>query len=72
MLVGVTVVRPSNGGFVTVYPCGEPPPATSSLNFAAGENRANAAAAAIGAGRQVCVVATQPTDIIVDLAGWFG
>ena len=72
VLVGVTVVRPSHGGFLTVYPCGEPPPNTSSLNFAAGENRANAAAAAIGAGRQVCVVATQPTDVIVDLTGWFG
>jgi Periplasmic copper-binding protein (NosD) len=37
MVLNVTVTQPTAGGFLTVYPSGEPRPGTSSLNFAAGQ-----------------------------------
>lgn len=71
VLVGLTAVQPGAAGFLTAYPCGQAPPGTSNLNVAAGAVRANLAAVAVGSGGQVCIVASQPTDVIVDLTGWF-
>ncbi len=39
--LNVTVTEPTGSGFLTVYPGGENPPATSNLNFTAGQTLAN-------------------------------
>jgi hypothetical protein len=43
----------------------------SGLNFTAGRVVANNVIAAIGNEGAVCVYANVPTDVIVDIAGWF-
>ena len=71
-VLNVTVVGPSSPGFLTVYPCSSPLPNASNVNFGAGDVRPNLVAVRIGAADNVCIQATAPADILVDLAGWFG
>ncbi len=69
--LNVTVVGPSAGGFLTVFPCG-PLPATSNLNFAFGRVVANLAVVPIAANGTVCVQSSAATHLLVDVVGWFG
>lgn len=69
-VVNVTVTGSDLPGWVAVYPCGEQP-TTSTVNFAARQTVANAAFISPGVQGQVCVTASQPVDLIVDLQGWF-
>ena len=69
--LNVTVVNPLEAGFVTVYPCDAPRPNASNVNYTKGQTVANGVIAPVSADGQVCVYTNQPTDVIVDLAGWF-
>ena len=69
--LNVTVVNPQGAGYVTVYPCDVPKPTASNVNFAAGDVVANGVIAPVSASGEICVFASVPTDIVVDLAGWF-
>jgi hypothetical protein len=75
-VVNVTVTQAQGNGFVTVYPadasggCGTPSP-TSNLNYTVGMTRANLVYATLGAGA-LCVFASAPTHVIVDLTGYLG
>lgn len=71
-VVNVAAVRPTDDGFVIVYPCGEARPTASNLNHRAGTNTANLAFVRPGSNGRVCVVASTTTHLIVDLAGAFG
>jgi len=71
VVVNVTVTEPQAAGFVTVYPCGIDPPLASNLNFAGGQTVANAAIVKVGAGGSICLFNSQPTHLIVDVAGYF-
>ena len=71
VVVNVTVTEPEAAGFVTVYPCGIDPPLASNLNFAGGQTVANAAIVKVGAGGTICLFNSQPTHLIVDVAGYF-
>jgi hypothetical protein len=68
--LNVTVDAPARDGFVTVWPCGSPMPTASNLNFRAGETIANLAVTKIGGDGQVCMYASAPTDLVVDLSAW--
>ncbi len=68
-VLNVTAVNPSDGGFVSVFPCGEAQPNSSNLNFVARQTVANAVAATIGDGGEVCVFSSVETDLLVDLNG---
>ncbi len=70
--VNITVTEPEEAGYVTVYPCGTPPPLTSQVNFLPGENRANQAMVGLGTDGTLCVFTLVTTHFIVDVAGWFG
>ncbi len=59
------------GGYVTVYPCGAAPEA-STLNFTTGQTVPNAAIARVSANGTVCILVYGETDVIVDVNGWFG
>ena len=73
--LNVTVARSNIGGFVQLYPAGSAVPTTSTINFGAGQTRANnavlpldsqgrlAVRAGIGAGGVV--------DVILDVNGYF-
>jgi hypothetical protein len=69
--LNITVVKPSGGGHITVWPCGVPMPTTSSVNYVAGQVVANGVIAPVGSNGKVCFAAFRETDLIVDIAGWF-
>ncbi len=68
--LNVTVTEAGGSGYVTVYPCGTKPNA-SSLNYTAGQTIPNAVIAPVSAQGEVCFFSTQPTHILADVNGWF-
>ena len=68
--LNVTVVDPVGGGFVTVFPCGQQPLA-SSLNFSAGQTVPNAVLAAVSAEGDLCIYSSTDAFLIADVNGWF-
>ncbi|HRE00706.1 MAG TPA: hypothetical protein PLV68_05370, partial [Ilumatobacteraceae bacterium] len=67
-LVTVTAVDPAAAGFLTVYPCGSRPHA-SSVNFAAGQTVPNGVIAELSASGSLCVYTNAATDLVVDVTG---
>jgi hypothetical protein len=70
-LLNVTVTQPVAGGFVTVYPCGQPVPDTSNLNFEAHHTVPNLVLAAAGVAGKTCVISSVATHVFVDVMAWF-
>ncbi len=70
--VNVTATQAGAPGFLTVYPCGEARPATSTVNYEPGQNVANMAQVQVGAGGQICLYTMSKVDVLVDVLGWYG
>lgn len=72
--LNVTVVAGENptigGGYVTVYPCGTRPDA-SSLNFTAGQTIPNSVIAPLSAAGTVCFYAYGTAHLLADVSGYF-
>ncbi len=68
--LNVTVVRPGAPGFITVFPCGAPRPLASSMNYRT-STIAGAVLTKIGTDGKVCLYSEQPTDLVVDINGFF-
>jgi hypothetical protein len=68
--LNVTAVNPAAPGFLTVYPCGNPRPNASNLNYTPGDIIPNAVLTSLGTGGTVCIYTHATTDIITDLNGW--
>jgi hypothetical protein len=69
--VNVTVVPRAGLGFLTVWPSGQPQPVVSTLNSYDGSVLANAAIVPAGTGGAINIFATDTTDVIVDINGYF-
>ena len=75
--LNVTVTQPSGGGYLTLYPADIPIPGTSTVNYRAGQTRANNAVLSLatdGSGglRAVAAVAgAGSVHLIVDVNGYF-
>jgi hypothetical protein len=71
--VNLTVVQASSGGYLTAFPAGQGLPLASTLNFAAGQTRANNAVLSLSAGGAVSVFngAAGPANFLLDVTGWF-
>jgi hypothetical protein len=69
--LNLTAVSPATAGYMTVFPCGRQQPATSSLNFAAGETRPNNAIVATD-DDTICVYSDAEADILIDVTAGFG
>lgn len=69
--LNVTAANPTGPGFLTVYPCGQPWPLASNLNYSRGQTVPNAVLTGLGTGGKVCIYSMTPTDVFVDLNGWF-
>ncbi len=71
----MTVTGPGAPGFLTLYPADTPnAPLASSINFRAGETRANNAVlqlAANGSGLKVLNGSAGAAHFILDVNGWF-
>jgi hypothetical protein len=69
--LNVTALPPGPLGFVTVWPAGQPFPGSSTLNSYSGTIVANAAIVPAGAGGAVAVYASNLTDVVLDIVGYF-
>jgi uncharacterized protein YkwD len=62
----------NGGGFVTAYPCDVALPNTSNVNTAGGTPVANLVMARVAGNGQICLNASSPMHLIVDLQGVYG
>lgn len=71
----VAVTQTAAGGNLTVYPGGTALPPTSTINYRAGQTRANNAILALGAAGDVSIYCSMSgagtADVILDVAGYF-
>ena len=70
--INLTATGTGGPGWFTVWPCGQPQPNTSNVNFVAGQSVANVAAVALGTGGTICIATSTIASIIVDVTGWWG
>ncbi|GAA0679944.1 hypothetical protein GCM10010193_37020 [Kitasatospora atroaurantiaca] len=72
VVLNVTVTKPSAGGYLSVYPWGGGRPATSNLNFTAGQTIPNLVTVPVGTDGKVALFnAFGTADVIADLAGYY-
>jgi hypothetical protein len=70
--VNVTVTEPDDLGFITAYPCDQPRPEASNLNYAPGQSIANLVTAKLSADGRLCLYTLASTHLIADIAAWYG
>ena len=71
VVLNVTASGPSDGGFITAYPCDRTRPTTSNLNYVAGDTVPNLVVVKLAADRTVCLYTEAATHILADLTGTF-
>ena len=69
--LNLTVSWPRDAGYVTVWPCDQPRPATSNLNFSRHQTVANLVVTRVAADGTACLATSQDAHVIVDLEGTF-
>ena len=69
-VTAVDTEAPSEGGYVTVYPCGTRPNA-SNLNFTSNQIIPNAVIAPVSATGKVCFYVYGKAHLLADVNGWF-
>ncbi|MBI5088144.1 MAG: hypothetical protein HZB15_04585 [Actinobacteria bacterium] len=69
--LNVTATEATDGGFITVYPCGTQRPTTSNLNYVAGQTVANVVIAGVGTGGRVCMFSNASVHLVADVNGYF-
>jgi glucose/arabinose dehydrogenase len=72
--LNVTATGSPDDGFLSIYPGGQPTPPTSTMNYRAGQTRANNAIVPLGAGGLLSVFCSQASggiNVILDVNGYF-
>jgi YVTN family beta-propeller protein len=69
--MNVSVVPQGPLGYLTVWPAGQPRPLVSTLNSLDGRIKANAAIVPAGAGGDISVYASNTTNVVLDVDGYF-
>lgn len=69
--LNVTVVPKGPLSYITMWPTGVPQPFVSTLNSADGRVKANAAIVPAGSAGAVSVMATDATELVLDISGYF-
>lgn len=67
----LTVTEPRAAGFVTLWPCDQPRPEASLINFVRGQTVANSVVVPVPADRRLCGFSSVPTEVLVDLEALF-
>ncbi len=70
VLINVTATNPAAAGYVRAYPCGTDP-YVSTVNVDVGQTAANLAMVKLPADDRVCFLSSVPTDLVVDVGGWY-
>jgi hypothetical protein len=68
--MNITAVPYAGGGWITAYPCGQPRPLASSLNYNGFQVTGNLAHIKLSADGRVCFYAQSQTDLVVDVTGY--
>jgi len=74
LVVNATVTRSTSGGNLRIYPAGIPPPSSSTINYQAGQTRANNTVVGLDTAGAVAVFCNQPSgtaDLVLDVVGYF-
>ena len=71
VVLNVTATGATESGYITVWPCDQPQPNTSNLNYLPNQDIPNAVIATIDSRGQVCFASSSPTFLIADISGWF-
>jgi hypothetical protein len=71
--VNLTVAAPASSGYFTAFAAGESLPLASTINFSAGQTRANNAVLPVGTGGAVSVFngSAGTAHVVIDVTGWF-
>ncbi len=70
--MNVTVADTTAGGYLTVWPAGQPRPLASNLNWTAGQTVSNRVVVPLGSSGQIDLYnATGAANAIIDVNGWF-
>jgi hypothetical protein len=69
--LNVTVTGAAAAGYATVWPCGDPQPNASNLNYGAGQDVPNAVIAKVGTNDEVCIFTDKQAHYIADLTATF-
>lgn len=72
--LNLTVTQPMAAGDLRLYPAGSPRPLVSTINYRAGQTRANNAVAALDASGDLvirCDQASGTVQVILDVNGYF-
>ncbi len=69
--LNLTVTNPRSPGFLTTYPCDEPRPLASNVNFTSDNTVAGAAIVPVAADGTICVFTNAATHLVVDVMGSF-
>ncbi len=69
-ILNITAAAATSNTYVTVYACDEEIPVVSNTNASSGRNVAAVSVTALDDDNNVCLVASSPTHLIVDLQGW--
>ena len=70
-MLSVTAQGATQPGFLTVYPCDQPTPLASNVNYEVGDTVANAVVTRLDGGGDACVFNSGSTSTIMDVVGWF-
>lgn len=68
-LLNVTAVNPRANGFITVYPCDQPRPNASTINYTARKNVPNMVLAALTADGATCLYTSADVFLVADIIG---
>jgi serine protease len=71
LILNVTATGATAPGYITVWPCDQPQPYTSNLNYLPYQDIPNAVIATVDANGEVCFASSSPTFLIADISGWF-
>ncbi|MEQ1700067.1 MAG: hypothetical protein ABMA25_08155, partial [Ilumatobacteraceae bacterium] len=69
VFINVTVVSPAANGFLTVFPCDQPQPNASNLNYRSGVSRAAMVFAEVSDVGSICIFSSAATNLTVDTNG---
>ncbi|MHB8263248.1 MAG: IPT/TIG domain-containing protein [Acidimicrobiales bacterium] len=71
VVANVTVVDTTGNGYLQVFPAGATRPSTSNINWAKGQVIPNMVTSALSSSGQIDIYASNGTDVIVDVVGWY-
>ena len=68
--MNVTVDQPDGPGYLTVYPCDQPRPTASNLNYAPGQTIPNLVTAKLALNGTICLYTVAAAHLVADIAGY--